>query len=83
MKEQVPDTNTNTAKAFAPGHSSPEAPTDVVTQKRPYEKPEIRITYVQTENGFANGSVTFLNGSGDIQLEDWETGAGSSQDIDF
>ncbi|MFT4070708.1 MAG: hypothetical protein QM654_02165, partial [Dysgonamonadaceae bacterium] len=81
MKEQVPDTKTT--KAFAPGHSFPEAPTEVVSQKRPYDKPEISITYLQTENGFANGSVTFLNGINNIDVNEWEPGTGASEDIYF
>lgn len=81
MKQQAP--NTKTTKAFAPEHASLQAQGEVTIKKCPYLKPEIQLTYVQTENGFTNGSVAFINAPGDIQVEVWESAIGGSQDIDF
>ncbi|MFT4073593.1 MAG: hypothetical protein QM654_16915 [Dysgonamonadaceae bacterium] len=83
MKEQALNTNPKTSTASPSDQTSLPAPDEVVNPKHLYQRPEIRVTCLQTENGFSNGSVTFLNGANDININEWESGTDSSEDIYF
>ncbi|MFT4073858.1 MAG: hypothetical protein QM654_18285 [Dysgonamonadaceae bacterium] len=73
MKQQEFNTNLFTSTAFSPERASLQEARKVARKRNPYLKPEISITYLQTEHSFVQASGKF-SFTGNPNIEDMENG---------